>query len=191
MWGASRTEPLSCLHLQVGSNGHLEIDFGIDRHGSVDPVHAVAYKQFGDWIRSCYGSPVGAGALTPGSTTLEITFAAATLIDRVRLEEDQTKGQLVVSYAVEAKVGGKFVPFSEGITIGAKRIDIAKGGAVTATGLKVTVLSGFGKPTGLKAFAFASTGLQDTSTDLTLQWVTPIPPCDWRRDGEEGHRIGF
>eukprot|EP01051_Picozoa_sp_SAG22_P000042 SAG22_NODE_1_length_62449_cov_158.689270_42_plen_66_part_00 len=56
----------------VGSNGHLEIDFAIDRHGTVDPVHAAAYKGFGDWVRSCYGAPVGTGALdAAGQTTFE------------------------------------------------------------------------------------------------------------------------
>ena len=37
---------------------------------------------------------VGAGALSPGETTVELSFAA-TSIDRIRLEEDQTKGQMI------------------------------------------------------------------------------------------------
>lgn len=45
--------PLSTLvsfyHNSVGANGHLEIDFAIDRTGGVAPKHALAYKQFGAW----------------------------------------------------------------------------------------------------------------------------------------------
>ena len=125
-------------HDSVGANGHLEIDFAIDRTGGVDPKHAAAYAGFGGWIRSCYGSPVGTGALALGATTVEVTLAKATSIDRVRMEEDQTKGQLIISYRVEAKVGGSWVPFSSGVTIGAKRIDVAAKAVVT-TALRFSV----------------------------------------------------
>ncbi len=59
-----------------------------------------------------------------------------------------------IRYTVEAKVGGSWVPFSTGVTIGAKRIDVAQQ-AVTASAMRFTVTEGFGKPTGLKVFAFA------------------------------------
>jgi len=147
--------PLSTLadfyHNSVGANGHLEIDFAIDRTGGVDPKHAFAYKQFGDWIRSCYGSPVAHGSLPKGWTSFELSFSS-TVIDRVRMEEDQSAGQLIIDYTVEAMVNGAWVPFSSGTTVGAKRIDIAA--TVTATGLRFSVTSGFGKPTGLSLFAF-------------------------------------
>ena len=68
-----------------------------DRTGGVDPKHAAAYAGFGAWIRSCYGSPVGTGSLAPGATSIEVTLSKATAIDRVRMEEDQTKGQLIIS----------------------------------------------------------------------------------------------
>ena len=55
---------------------------------------------------------------------------------------------------VEAKVGGSWVPFSQGVTVGAKRIDVAEK-ALTASALRFSVTEGFGKPTGLKFFAFA------------------------------------
>lgn len=55
---------------------------------------------------------------------------------------------------VEAKVGGSWVPFSEGVTVGAKRIDVAQK-AVTTSALRFSVAEGFGKPTGLQFFAFA------------------------------------
>ena len=127
-WFYTPGDPLNSLstlvgfyHDSVGANGHLEIDFGIDRTGGVDPKHAAGYKGFGDWIQSCYGSPVAEGLLASGATSL---------------------------------VAGAWVPFSQGTTVGAKRIDVADS-AVTATALRWTATAGFGTPTGLKLFAFA------------------------------------
>merc|ERR1711924_557665 len=130
----------------------MGIDFAIDRTGGVDPKHAAAYKQFGDWIRSCYGTPVAHGSMPKGQTSFELSFASAS-IDRVLMEEDQTRGQLIIDYIVEANVGGTWVQFSAGTTVGAKRIDLG-GKSLTATGVRFSVTSGFGKPTGLKLSVF-------------------------------------
>ena len=93
--------PLSTLvsfyHNSVGANGHLEIDFAIDRTGGIDPKHAAAYAQFGSWIRSCYGSPVAHGALAAGQTSFEVDTLSSQSIDRVLLEEDQTSGQRIIT----------------------------------------------------------------------------------------------
>ena len=43
---------------------------------------------------------------------------------------------------------------TEGVTAGAKRIDVAEK-AVTTSVLRFSAIEGFGKPTGLKFFAFA------------------------------------
>ena len=150
--------PLSTLigmyHNSVGANGHLEVDFAISRTGGVDPKHAVAYSSFGSWIRSCYGTPVAQGELPNQKSSFEISFVS-TVIDRVRMEENQSNGQLIVDYIVEAKVGPRqWVPFSSGVAVGAKRIDIAAA-PVTASGLRFSASSGFAMPTGLKLFAFA------------------------------------
>ena len=42
----------------------------------------------------------------------------------------------------------------EGVTVGAKRIDVAQK-AVTASSLRFSVTEGYGKPTGLKFFGFS------------------------------------
>jgi hypothetical protein len=78
-------------HASVGANSVLEMGFSIDRAGRVDPVHAQRYKEFGDWIRSCYGSPV---ARTSGAAyQLTLSFASGNeTIDRVWTREDQVRG---------------------------------------------------------------------------------------------------
>jgi len=144
---------VSFYHSSVGMNGHLEIDFAISRTGEVDPLHAAAYASFGAWIRSCYGSPVASGALPSGATSFVLSLGATPVtVDRVRMKEDQTAGQLIYSYTVEAQVGGAWQAFSSGVSIGASRIDLAT--AVTATALRFSVTSGWGTPTGLDFAAF-------------------------------------
>lgn len=148
-------------HRSVGANGHLEIDFAIDRTGGIDPVHAAAYAAFGSWIRACYGpsNRVAMGSLPAGSSSFVLQLAAGgSTIDRVQMEEDQTEGQLIVAFTVEYldAATGKYAAFSNGVTVGAKRIDVAAA-PVTATALRFTVTSAFGTPTGLKLSALGPT----------------------------------
>ena len=105
------------------------------------------------------------GSLPSGKSTFILSLSgvanagdAGATIDRVRMEEDQTAGQLIASYTVEAMVAGAWQPFSQGITVGAKRIDVRARGPVTATALRFTAVSGFGVPTGLTLFAFGPSG---------------------------------
>lgn len=141
-------------HNSVGANGHLEVDFAIDRTGGIAPKHAKAYLMFGNWIRSCYGKPVAEGSLPTGKTSFVLSLpSGAGEIDRIRMEEDQAAGQRIMEYKVEAMVNGAWQPFTSGVSVGAKRIDVAAS-AVEATSLRFTVVSGFDFPTGLKLFAF-------------------------------------
>ena len=130
-------------HHSVGANGHLELDFAIDRTGNVAPAHAALYAQFGAWITSCYGAPVARGALAPGAASVDVPLPAGGVVDRVSLAETIAGGQFVISYEVLANVGGAWQPFSSGTTIGARKIDIALGGPVAATALRVTITAAF------------------------------------------------
>ena len=103
----------------------LELDFAIDRQGLVDPAHAVRYKEFGDWIRACYGAPVASTHPTPGATLVELSLPLGTAeVDRVMIQEDITQGQRIRAFVVEYLVGGQWVPFSRGESVGNKRIDV-------------------------------------------------------------------
>lgn len=151
--------PLSDLidfyHWSVGANAHLEIDFAIDRTGRVDPVHAQAYASFGNWIRSCYSTPAVTASLPKGATSFVIPVTGSEPLDRVSLQEDQTLGQMIYSYTVEAQVNGAWQSFSSGVTIGSNRIDIGSA-AITPTAFRFTVTSGFEVPTALVFNAFAA-----------------------------------
>jgi len=110
-------------HGTVGRNGMLELDFAINRSGLVDEAHAERYKEFGDWIRACYGTPVVSTAVTGTYAELE-TPPGSPQIDRVMLQEDLASGQRVRAYRVEYLLQGKWTLFSSGRSIGHKRIDL-------------------------------------------------------------------
>lgn len=94
------------------------------------------------------------GGLPFGETSFVIALPAGGSVDRVLLQEDQSRGQLIISYVVEANVGGAWQPFSAGVTVGQKRIDVAAA-PVAASALRVSVTEAFDTPTGLTASVFA------------------------------------
>ena len=127
-------------HNSVGNNGHLEIDFAVDRTGGIDPAHAAAYKLFGNWIRSCYGTPDATAYLAAGTSSVIVPVTGS--IDRIALSENQVTGQFIISWAAEALVAGSWTPFVSGSTIGSKRIVVAAGPVATSS-LRVTITSAF------------------------------------------------
>lgn len=138
-------EMIDVYHQTVGRNCILELDLAPDRSGLVPARHAARYKELGDFIQSCYGSPLEATNST-SETGVELSFEHPTSIDRIVIMEDQADGQVVRAYEVYAKVvdaeemnGTLDVPWSlvsNGSSIGHKRIDLFNE-AMTVTGVLV------------------------------------------------------
>ena len=128
----------------MGANGHLEIDFAIDRTGGIDPAHAARYKEFGDWIRTCYGSPLVSGTLTGGARTYTLNLPTGQVFDRIVLEEDVTNGHAVAAYEIsfQTQAGAAWTAFSAGQPIGSKRIDL--GSVTRASAVRFVVVDTFG-----------------------------------------------
>lgn len=140
-------EMIDVYHQTVGRNCLLELDLAPDRSGLIPARHAARYKELGDFIRSCYGSPINENIVnTTTPTGVSLTFDYPTPIDRIVLMEDQTNGQVIRSYEVYAKVvdseemnGTLDVPWtlvSSGSSIGHKRIDLFEE-AITVTDIVV------------------------------------------------------
>jgi len=112
---------IEVYHNSVGSNAVLELDFAINRDGLVEPSHAVMYKQLGDWIRACYGTPVvETSDLRNGVSLLQLPTGA--LVDRVWVREDIVFGERTRAYRVEENIGGNWIVRTEGQVIGNKQI---------------------------------------------------------------------
>ena len=122
----------------------MELAFAIDRDGLVQDTHAVVYKQLGDWVRSCYGSPVGESTdPAPGSGvagagwTYQLTVPEGGVFDRVQLQEDTVSGQRVRNYTVA--VDG--VTVAAGQAVGTKRILLLAANHTAIVGGSKVVLS--------------------------------------------------
>ncbi|OBT53599.1 hypothetical protein VE04_07443 [Pseudogymnoascus sp. 24MN13] len=130
----SLKEMIDVYHKTVGRNCLLELDLAPDRSGLVPAGQVARYKQLGDFINSCYSSPIAHNATHSESDTgiYSMKFDQPTLIDRIILMEDQTDGQVIRSYQVYGKIsndtnGASNVPFtliSKGTSVGHKKIDL-------------------------------------------------------------------
>jgi len=112
---------IEVYHSSVGSNAVLELDFAINRDGLVEPSHAAMYKQLGDWIRKCYGTPVVLTSdLRNGIALLQLPTGV--VVDRVWVRENIAFGERSRGYRIEEHVGGSWVVRTVGQVIGNKQI---------------------------------------------------------------------
>jgi len=121
----SLAEMITVYHATVGNNCVLELGFATDKTGRIPDDQVERAKQFGDWIRSCYDTPV-ASASAKAAMVVAIKVPAGRAVDRVLIQEDLAQGQRVRSYVVDATVdGGKtWAQVSNGTAVGHKRIDL-------------------------------------------------------------------
>eukprot|EP00451_Oxyrrhis_marina_P003505 CAMPEP_0204274080 /NCGR_PEP_ID=MMETSP0468-20130131/24976_1 /ASSEMBLY_ACC=CAM_ASM_000383 /TAXON_ID=2969 /ORGANISM="Oxyrrhis marina" /LENGTH=458 /DNA_ID=CAMNT_0051250231 /DNA_START=32 /DNA_END=1408 /DNA_ORIENTATION=+ len=140
----SLKELIDVYHATVGRNGVLELDFAINRDGLVDPAHAARYKDLGDWVKSCYGTPV-ATAHGSGKAPVVTTLASASIVDRVMIQEEFSAGHRIKSFTVEyqASPQGAWQPFGAGGAVGNKRILVGDA-PVSAVALRVLVTGTIG-----------------------------------------------
>eukprot|EP00054_Salpingoeca_dolichothecata_P022575 m.148285 g.148285 ORF g.148285 m.148285 type:complete len:456 (+) comp24385_c1_seq5:15-1382(+) len=122
----SLQELIPIYHDTVGANGVLELDFAINRDGLVEPSHAQRYAEFGNWIRSCYGSPIASLSNTTfdSSVTLSV-LSGAPQFDRAMIQENLQHGQRIRTYSIEySSDGSTWTSFGTGSSVGNKRIHL-------------------------------------------------------------------
>ena len=129
----SLEEMIDVYHKTVGRNCILELGITPKGNGLLPDSQVARSKELGDFIRYCYGNPVyKVSNATDGCGTHFMHFDPPASIDRIVLMEDQTKGQVIRSYQVHAKiVDGQtavvdlpWILVSNGTSIGHKKIDI-------------------------------------------------------------------
>ena len=119
----------------------------------VEPTHAQRYKEFGDWIRTCYGTPV---AQTSGSG-LTFTLNVTKPVDRIIIREDLSQGQRVRQYVVEYQTAGSSVwqQWFSGSSVGNKRIQVDTKGPRTFASVRVRFTQSADIPVLLQFAVFA------------------------------------
>merc|ERR1740124_350351 len=114
----------------------MELAFAINREGLVDSTHETVYRQLGEWVRNCYGTPVLSKQNTVGEQIVKIPLPPNTPFDRIILEEDVAVGQRIRNYTIalvyddnsyqppKAQDIVVFTLVSNGTSVGRKRIHL-------------------------------------------------------------------
>ena len=144
-------------HDIVGRGMVMELAFSIDRDGLVEDTHAAVYKQLGDWVRACYGSPLAMTSGVGDSYTLRLH--PGDTFDRLQLREDITIGQRVRKFTVEhsssSSSSSHWTTLASGEAVGNKAI-LLLNTTITVTGardlLRLTVTEYAATPA-IKQFA--------------------------------------
>ena len=145
-YGYRNVSDLKTIYLKsVGQNTNLLLNTAANSSGLIPETAQNIYKQFGDWIRSCFGSPV---AKTSGSGyNLTLNLPKPTMITKVSVGEDQTDGEMVTKFTITAQTSdkGKQPVVSDGQSIGNKFIaDIQP--PMMVSSMTLTILSAHDTP---------------------------------------------
>jgi len=114
-------ELVKVYHNSVGLNANMILDLAVPPNGKVDQAHMKRYKEFGNYINSCYNSTPIVSTKNKG-TDIQIEFYNATKVDRVVFGEDQTKGQKIRTFSVSVYYDGEWHTIKSGQSVGHKRI---------------------------------------------------------------------
>jgi len=152
-------ELIDTYHTSVGRNCKLVLDLAVSRDGIVDPKHASRYKEFGDFIRGCYGSALPSN-FTCSSNDCTLQFSSTQLVDRVVIREDlrSSAGVSIRQWSVDGLMmwGDCLncwieIPPAKGQSIGNKRI-ILFGEAVLVRAVRLNILKTSGNTPVLAQF---------------------------------------
>jgi hypothetical protein len=80
------------------------LDLTPDRSGIIPPAYAQRYKELGDFIRSYYGNfvvPSSRNSSADSRVFLQV-FDSTVSVDRSVIQEDQTAGQVIRAYVIDA-----------------------------------------------------------------------------------------
>lgn len=116
----SANELFQLYYSTVGNNSNMLIGMAIDTSGSFPAADEARFAGFGRMVRERFGKAVG--ATSGAGNEVELQFAAPVKVNHIVLMEDQSKGENVRSYVVEALVDDRWQEIAMGISIGHKRI---------------------------------------------------------------------
>jgi alpha-L-fucosidase len=150
---------IQVYHQTVGRNCILMLDLAPDRTGLIPTTHARRYKELGDFIRSCYGNSISpTERLTSNDSTIHIQLfdASPVTIDRSVIQEDQTHGQVIREYTIDAQLvnstnATQWTTVANGTSIGNKKIDIWSVGPQLVNAVRLSITKVVDTPV-IKAF---------------------------------------
>ncbi|CAF1138623.1 unnamed protein product, partial [Rotaria sordida] len=155
----SLSELIQVYHETVGRNCLLMLDLTPDRTGLIPSAYARRYKQLGDFIRSCYGTPVLPMERLISDDSLQyiqLFVSSPVTVDRSVIQEDQTDGQVIRAYVVDVQLVDttnihQWMKVAQGTSIGNKKIDIWQVGPQLINAVRLTIIKTVDKPV-IKSF---------------------------------------
>ena len=142
-------ELMQKYEMSVGRNTNMLLGVVIDNRGRVPDADVERIRAFGEAIRTRYGNPV---AQTFGKgKTLELDLGGPSIIDRIILQEDISRGERVLAWHLDGvTLSGDTLTLCNGTNIGHKRI--AKFDPLEVISLKLVIDDCKAKPI-LRRFA--------------------------------------
>ena len=142
---------LEIYYRSVGRGAGLLLNIPPDRTGHIAAPDAARAKEFGDEVRSRFGT--SAGETHGEGQEVVLTLPAPTAVDHVVIEEDLRGGERVRQFGLEGRAGGAWRSLGEGTAIGHKRIQPVPRTTVDAIRLEVTRAAATPRIRRLAAFA--------------------------------------
>jgi len=144
------SDMIPIYHDIVGRRMIMELAFSIDRDGLVEESHAKLYKELGDWVRQCYGSPLKI-LMNQQGYEFVMKLSEGMHFDRFLLQEDLAFGQRVRKYTIEMRKHDGDDPSPNGWiplvfkdndtqAIGQKRILLLKEDGIRVNGMGIVEL---------------------------------------------------
>lgn len=131
------TELVDIYYKSAGYGGVMLLNCSPDTMGRVNEGDRATYLAFGNEIIRRFKQPLKTINNIRGTTAL-IQFRKPVPVNHIILQEDYRQGHRIRAYKTEGKVNGKWVPLSEGISVGRKKIDAFPTQTVNAVRLTVT-----------------------------------------------------
>jgi hypothetical protein len=157
----SLSELVSTYHDSIGKNAFMLLDWAPNQTGALRGDHIQRYQEFGDWLRSCYATPIGQVVnqsvdLNAGKSTVTLTLPATDgavdgghVVDRIVIAEDQTDGERIQGYTVS--IQGTVV--ATGSSVGNKRIQLLDKAVDGTTEITLTITAASGGIATIAAFS--------------------------------------
>lgn len=114
-------ELMTKYETSVGRNTNMLLGIVIDKRGLVPDADMKRIEEFGNAIKRMYSSPLA--DVSGSGNVYEIQLEKPSVIDRIILQEDISKGERVLSYKVTGEHDGKWTELCSGTNIGHKRIE--------------------------------------------------------------------
>ena len=115
----------------VGRNANLLIGCVPDTEGLISTDQVAAFERFGQLVRENFGAPLAEVRAAAGDGSMTLTLDRPADIKWIVLEEDQTRGQQILSFVVETRWPeswcdkekvDSWIPVAQGQSVGHKRI---------------------------------------------------------------------